>query len=64
MDFSDDSHFDIVDYVVFSGMLCVSVFIGIYFAFFAKQKQNTTEEYLMGGKKMGVVPIATSLVAG
>jgi len=48
---------------VFGGMLLISALIGIYFAFFAKQKQNTTNEYLMGGKKMGIFPISMSLIA-
>ncbi|KAG8229116.1 hypothetical protein J437_LFUL009585 [Ladona fulva] len=55
--------FSIFDYCLFSGMLAVSAFIGVYFAFIAKQKQNTTSEYLMGGKTMGIVPISMSLVA-
>ncbi|KAG8229119.1 hypothetical protein J437_LFUL009588 [Ladona fulva] len=55
--------FSAFDYCLFSGMLAVSAFIGVYFAFIAKQKQNTTAEYLMGGKTMGVIPISMSLVA-
>lgn len=58
-----DERFDVVDYCVFGGMLGASALIGIYFAFFAKQKQNTTKEYLMGGKKMGTFPMSMSLVA-
>ena len=56
-------YFDAVDYSVFGLMLLLSSLIGIYFAFFAKQKQNTTSEYLMGSKKMGVFPISMSLIA-
>ena len=52
-----------LDYVVFAVMLLLSALIGIYFAFFAKKKQNTTTEYLMGGKTMGIFPIAMSLIA-
>ncbi|XP_058988274.1 sodium-coupled monocarboxylate transporter 2-like isoform X2 [Musca domestica] len=51
-----------VDYIVFAIMLMVSAGIGVYFGFFSKSK-NTTEEYLMGGKKMKTLPIAISLVA-
>lgn len=58
-----DERFDILDYCVFGGMLLASALIGVYFAFFAKQKQNTTKEYLMGGKKMGTFPMSMSLVA-
>lgn len=56
-------YFDALDYVVFGAMLFVSAMIGVYFAFFAKQKQNTTQEYLMGGKTMGIFPISMSLIA-
>ncbi|XP_061392472.1 sodium-coupled monocarboxylate transporter 2-like [Musca vetustissima] len=54
--------FGTADYIVFSFMLMVSAGIGAYFGFFSKSK-NTTEEYLMGGKKMKTLPIAISLVA-
>ncbi|CAB3363685.1 Hypothetical predicted protein [Cloeon dipterum] len=56
-------YFSWVDYAVFVGMLFFSALIGIYFAFFAKQKQNTTNEYLMGGRSMGIFPISMSLIA-
>ncbi|XP_046397337.1 sodium-coupled monocarboxylate transporter 1-like [Ischnura elegans] len=55
--------FSPVDYAVFCTMLGMSATIGIYFAFCARQKQNTTSEYLMGGKKMGIIPVSLSLVA-
>ncbi|XP_018569275.1 sodium-coupled monocarboxylate transporter 1-like [Anoplophora glabripennis] len=58
-----DKYFDIFDYIVFAAMLIVSALIGVYFAFFAKVKQNTTSEYLMGGKSMGIFPISMSLIA-
>lgn len=58
-----DERFDVLDYCVFGGMLSLSALIGVYFAFCAKQKQNTTKEYLMGGKKMGIFPMSMSLVA-
>ncbi|XP_073828202.1 sodium-coupled monocarboxylate transporter 1-like [Musca autumnalis] len=54
--------FGTVDYIVFTVMLMVSAGIGVYFGFFSKSK-NTTEEYLMGGKKMKTLPIAISLIA-
>ncbi|KAF2880368.1 hypothetical protein ILUMI_25784, partial [Ignelater luminosus] len=58
-----DKYFDFLDYTVFAAMLIVSALIGVYFAFFAKVKQNTTSEYLMGGKTMGIFPISMSLIA-
>lgn len=56
-------YFDWLDYLVFGVMLLLSALIGVYYAFFAKQKQNTTAEYLMGGKTMGMFPISMSLIA-
>ncbi|KAI5632424.1 sodium:solute symporter family domain-containing protein [Phthorimaea operculella] len=56
-------YFDWLDYLVFGVMLLISALIGIYFAFFASKKQNTTTEYLMGGKTMGMFPISMSLIA-
>ncbi|KOB73472.1 putative igf2 mRNA binding protein [Operophtera brumata] len=56
-------YFDWLDYLVFGTMLALSALIGVYFAFFAKKKQNTTAEYLMGGKAMGIFPISMSLIA-
>lgn len=55
--------FTAFDYGLFGIMLMLSAAIGIYFGFFAKQKQNTTTEYLLGGKKMKFFPIAASLIA-
>lgn len=56
-------HFSNVNYTVFGITLALSALIGIYFGFFAKKKQNTTVEYLLGGKQMSFFPIAASLVA-
>ncbi|RZC35326.1 SSF domain containing protein, partial [Asbolus verrucosus] len=50
------------DYILFTVMLSFSALIGIYFGCFGS-KQSTTNEYLMGGKTMKVLPIAVSLVA-
>jgi len=54
--------FGTIDYIVFVLMLLTSASIGVYFGFFSKSK-NTTDEYLMGGKKMKTIPIAISLIA-
>ncbi|XP_014366298.2 sodium-coupled monocarboxylate transporter 1 isoform X2 [Papilio machaon] len=56
-------YFGWLDYIVFGAMLLSSALIGVYFAFFAAKKQNTTAEYLMGGKTMGMFPISMSLIA-
>lgn len=50
------------DYTLFSGLLGVSVLIGVYFGCFEKKQDNTTE-YLLGGKTMSFFPIAMSLIA-
>ncbi|XP_065340300.1 sodium-coupled monocarboxylate transporter 2-like [Cloeon dipterum] len=60
---SSSQYFSIIDYAVFGGMLMFSAAIGVYFAFFAKRKQNTTNEYLMGSKSLGIFPISMSLIA-
>lgn len=49
------------DYLVFSAMLGVSAGIGVYYGFVGKKSQ-TTEDFLMGGKSLGVFPVASSLV--
>ncbi|XP_071451825.1 sodium-coupled monocarboxylate transporter 1-like [Hetaerina americana] len=60
---SAQQNFSTLDYSLFAAMLVVSVIIGIYFAFFAKKKQNTSSEYLMGGRNIGLAPVAMSLIA-
>lgn len=60
---TDDRHFSLVNYVVFGCMLALSMFIGVYFGFIAKKKQNSTVEYLLGGKTMSFFPIAASLIS-
>ncbi|KAI4462439.1 lipase [Holotrichia oblita] len=46
------------DYGLFSVMLLGSMLIGIYFGFI--KPQVTATDYLMGGKKMKVLPVALS----
>lgn len=50
------------DYIIFSAMLALSALIGIYFGCFGS-KQSSTNEYLLGGKTMKVIPIVISLVS-
>lgn len=54
--------FGVTDYTVFGVMLLVSAGIGVYFGFFSSG-ENTTDEYLLGGKRMKTIPIAISLIA-
>ena len=53
--------FNWLDYLVFCTLLGVSLVIGVYFGFFSKQ--DTTNEYLFGGKQMGYIPVAVSLLS-
>lgn len=50
------------DYLVFAVMLVLCALIGVYFGYFAPG-QHDQDEYLMGGRKMQVLPISLSLVA-
>lgn len=59
---AESDSFGMVDYSVFGIMLSISLGIGIYFGFFG-QSSKTTEEYLLGGRKMKTIPIAISLIA-
>ncbi|ELW71576.1 Sodium-coupled monocarboxylate transporter 1 [Tupaia chinensis] len=54
--------FVVWDYVVFAGMLLISAAIGIYYAF-AGGGQQTSKEFLTGGRRMSAVPVALSLSA-
>ncbi|XP_072761247.1 sodium-coupled monocarboxylate transporter 1-like [Anoplolepis gracilipes] len=57
----DNFVFGWLDYALFSLLLVVSVLIGVYFGFFSKQ--DSTTEYLLGGKRMGCFPVAMSIIA-
>ena len=48
------------EYLILSLMLLVSTMIGIYFAW---RGQKSNAEYLLGGKRMGVLPMSMSLIA-
>ncbi|XP_076436062.1 sodium-coupled monocarboxylate transporter 1-like isoform X2 [Babylonia areolata] len=50
-----------VDYVLFALTLLVSSGIGIFYALWDRRR-NTPEEFLLGGHKMHVVPVAMSLM--
>lgn len=56
------SYFTAIDYALLVIIMSFSMGIGIYFAFFSK-KLKTTDDYLVGGRKMKPLPIAISLVA-
>ncbi|CAL1266362.1 unnamed protein product [Larinioides sclopetarius] len=54
--------FEIWDYLVVGAMLFVSGIIGVYFRF-SGGKQKTTNEYLMAGRNMDMLPVILSLMA-
>lgn len=66
-------HFDWSDYAVFLLMLAGSAVIGVYFGCVQRKSKkksvgtdhesDVAKEYLMGGRKMSVFPVAVSLVA-
>ncbi|XP_006871165.1 PREDICTED: sodium-coupled monocarboxylate transporter 1 [Chrysochloris asiatica] len=58
----DIGTFVVWDYVVFAAMLLISAIIGIYYAF-AGGGQQTSKDFLMGGRSMTAVPVALSLTA-
>ncbi|KAL3847668.1 hypothetical protein ACJMK2_018568 [Sinanodonta woodiana] len=53
--------FHFVDYIIFGITIVVSLGIGIYHAL-SGGKQRTTSEYLIGNRRMAVLPVAISLV--
>lgn len=59
---SSTSKFSLIEYTVFGSLLGLSALIGLYYGC-VKGNQNTVTEYMLGGKKMSVFPIAMSLIA-
>lgn len=55
--------FGVLDYAFFVLLISLSALIGIYYGFFSKHKQNTTAEYILGGRSMQIIPVATSMIA-
>ena len=50
----------VVDYIVMIVFVVISFTIGIYFGVF--EKQDTTEQYLLGGRKLHLIPVGLSLL--
>ncbi|RWS20048.1 sodium-coupled monocarboxylate transporter 1-like protein, partial [Leptotrombidium deliense] len=53
--------FGVVDYIIFIGLIFVSLLIGIYFAI--KDRAKNSNDYLTGGKQMKTLPVVFSLMA-
>lgn len=54
--------FNLVEYIVFFGMLAASALIGVYYGC-RPNKDVTVDDYMLGGRKMSILPVAMSLVA-
>ncbi|XP_033759614.1 sodium-coupled monocarboxylate transporter 1-like [Pecten maximus] len=53
--------FVVWDYVIFGITIVISISIGLYYAF-AGGRQKTTSEFLVGNRRMKVLPVAISLM--
>lgn len=51
----------ILDWVVFGAMMAISLVIGVYYAL-TGDKQASTGEYLLGNRKMNIIPVTLSLM--
>ena len=56
------SPFTAVDYVLFGLMLAGSAFIGIFYAI-KDRNRNNTKEFLLAGGKMNPIPVSLSILA-
>ena len=52
-----------VDYLIFILMLAVSASIGIFYAIRDKRSKQTTTNFLLGGRRMSLLPVTLSLMA-
>lgn len=57
-----DKKFSFVNYSVVGIMLLISCAIGTFYGFFG-EKQETSSDFLLGGSKMGTLPMSLSLAA-
>ena len=60
---STDATFSIPDYIVFACMLCISTFIGVYYAWKDRTKKLDNREFLTANKSLALFPVAMSLLA-
>lgn len=56
-----NNNFGIIDFTILFLMLGISLAIGLYFG--CGKKKQTTDAYLMGNRKMKIIPIGISLIA-
>ena len=56
-------YFGVWDWLIFSAMVVVSLGIGIFYAIRgARSSQASTTDYLLGGRKMGMIPVSISIL--
>ncbi|KAB5567063.1 hypothetical protein PHYPO_G00228500 [Pangasianodon hypophthalmus] len=64
---TDRLGFTVGDYAVFGAMLAVSMFIGVFQSLRSRGRSfsdsNTVENFFMGGRSLGAVPVGVSLCA-
>src|SRR5688572_14419994 len=56
-----ESHLHWADYLVLAGFLVISLAIGIYHSL-TGGRQKTTAEFIMGNRRLKVIPMAISLL--
>ncbi|GAB0092679.1 hypothetical protein DMENIID0001_077070 [Sergentomyia squamirostris] len=63
MGVEDKGHFSLIDYSFFVIVFVVSAAIGLYYAIKTRRKDVSVDDYLLGGRKMKLLPVACSLTA-
>lgn len=63
MDTENRRTFDLIDSIVFVGLLGISALVGVYQYYASRKKADAVGEYLVGGQKMSIFPISMSLIA-
>lgn len=61
IDVPDRGYFHWIDWLVFGLMLVVSAAAGLWH--FKSAQKSSTQDYLLGGKSLGLFPVSASLVA-
>lgn len=58
---SERGYFHWIDWLVFALMLLVSAAAGLWH--FRRAQKSSTQDYLLGGRSLGLFPVSASLVA-
>ena len=54
-------HFHWADYCVFVLALAASCAVGVYYCWTGREKNGGSEDFMMAGRNMHVIPVAVSL---